>query len=251
VSTTSVTTSTSPAEAAIRSRSRGTSASPGPVVFMAEFRLTGRTELSTALAEPSSALEAVTRRAARCTSRLALPIAMLNAECANISTSLAASPIVAMASGGIPYLVDMYRADRALVGVRMPASIAASLVSPSRLAMTSGPNRSVADSRATWAPFGSGRHQSGPRWTQVPWPNDPIRTATGTASSSSSTRCSTTDMSGLTSRPPLQLLGLGEVGSRGSRGSGGSACPCGPAPAVRRSLMIRICDIARLPCPAL
>ena len=63
--------------------------------------------LSTALARPSSALEAVTRRAARRTSRLALPIAMLSPECANISTSFGMSPIVAMASAGI-----LYRADR-------------------------------------------------------------------------------------------------------------------------------------------
>lgn len=66
----------------------------------------GRMNLSTALAKPSSELEAVTRRAARCTSRLALPIAMLSPECANISTSFAASPIVAMASGRIPYRAD-------------------------------------------------------------------------------------------------------------------------------------------------
>ncbi len=65
-----------------------------------------RTYLSTALAKPSSAFEQVTRRAARCTSGLALPMAMLSPECANISTSLAVSPMVAISSGGIGYLAD-------------------------------------------------------------------------------------------------------------------------------------------------
>ena len=62
--------------------------------------------LSTALAKPSSSLEAVIRRAACCTSRLALPIAMLRPEWANISTSFGMSPIVAMACGAIPYFAD-------------------------------------------------------------------------------------------------------------------------------------------------
>jgi beta-lactamase class A len=66
----------------------------------------GRMNLSTALAKPSSVLEEVTRRAARCTSGLALPIAMLSPECANISTSLGMSPMVAMARGGMEYLAD-------------------------------------------------------------------------------------------------------------------------------------------------
>jgi len=61
---------------------------------------------STAVAKPSSALEVVIRRAARCTSGLALPIAMLSPEWANISTSFGMSPMVAMASGGIAYLAD-------------------------------------------------------------------------------------------------------------------------------------------------
>src|SRR5580692_5413480 len=59
--------------------------------------------LSTALAKPSSSLDVVTRRAEPCTSGLALPIAMLRPECANISTSFGMSPIVAMASGAIWY----------------------------------------------------------------------------------------------------------------------------------------------------
>jgi hypothetical protein len=48
--------------------------------------------LSTAVAKPSSVLEVVTRRAARCTSGLALPIAMLSPEWANISAPSAPRP---------------------------------------------------------------------------------------------------------------------------------------------------------------
>ena len=54
---------------------------------------------STAFAKPSSSLLVVTRLAARWTSWLALPIAMDSPECANISTSLGMSPIVAISSG--------------------------------------------------------------------------------------------------------------------------------------------------------
>jgi acyl-CoA reductase-like NAD-dependent aldehyde dehydrogenase len=58
----------------------------------------GRTNRSTALAKPSSSLDVVTRRAARWTSWLALPMAMLIPTWANMSTSLGMSPIVAMSS---------------------------------------------------------------------------------------------------------------------------------------------------------
>ena len=60
-----------------------------------------RTNRSTALAKPSSSLDVVTRRAARWTSWLALPMAMLSPEWANMSTSFGWSPIVAICSGGI------------------------------------------------------------------------------------------------------------------------------------------------------
>ena len=82
------------------SRNPGRGRSPGMAAAA------GRMNLSTALAKPSSVLEVVTRRAVRCTSRLALPIAMLSPEWANISTSLGMSPIVAMACGGIAYAAD-------------------------------------------------------------------------------------------------------------------------------------------------
>ncbi len=60
-----------------------------------------RTNRSTALAKPSSSLDVVTRRAAFWTSWLALPMAMLSPEWANMSTSLGWSPIVAICSEGI------------------------------------------------------------------------------------------------------------------------------------------------------
>ena len=74
---------------------------------------------STALANPSSSFEAVIRRAARCTCMSALPMAMLNPEWANIKMSLGMSPIVAMCSGGIEYLVEEVARDDSLVGVGM------------------------------------------------------------------------------------------------------------------------------------
>ena len=61
----------------------------------------GRMNCSTALAKPSSSLEAVTQVACRCTSSLALPIAMLKPLRWNISTSFAPSPSVAICSSGI------------------------------------------------------------------------------------------------------------------------------------------------------
>src|SRR5262245_34651836 len=61
----------------------------------------GRTYRSTALAKPSSWLDVVAWRAARWTSGLALPMAMLSPEWANMSTSLGWSPIVAISSAGI------------------------------------------------------------------------------------------------------------------------------------------------------
>src|SRR5580692_10214051 len=60
-----------------------------------------RMNRSTALANPSSSLDVVTRRAAFWTSWLALPMAILSPEWANMSTSLGWSPIVAICSGGI------------------------------------------------------------------------------------------------------------------------------------------------------
>ena len=60
-----------------------------------------RMNRSTALAKPSSSLDVVTRRAAFWTSWLALPMAMLSPEWANMSTSLGWSPIVAISCGGI------------------------------------------------------------------------------------------------------------------------------------------------------
>ena len=59
-----------------------------------------RMNRSTALAKPSSSLDVVTRRAAAWTSWLALPMAILSPEWANMSTSLGWSPIVAICSGG-------------------------------------------------------------------------------------------------------------------------------------------------------
>ena len=75
--------------------------------------------LSTALAKPSSSFEVVTRRAARLTSVLALPIAMLRPECANISTSLGMSPIVAMSSGLMLVLGRQVLGHLALVRLRV------------------------------------------------------------------------------------------------------------------------------------
>ena len=53
---------------------------------------------STAFAKPSSSFDEVTRRAARCTSRCAFPIAIERPEWANMSTSFGMSPIVAISS---------------------------------------------------------------------------------------------------------------------------------------------------------
>ena len=61
----------------------------------------GRMNRSTALAKPSSSLVVVTRRAACRTSWLALPMAMLSPEWANMSTSSGMSPIVAICSDGM------------------------------------------------------------------------------------------------------------------------------------------------------
>ena len=47
-----------------------------------------------------------TKVAARWTSLLAFPMAILNPEGANMSTSLGISPIVAISSGGMPYAFD-------------------------------------------------------------------------------------------------------------------------------------------------
>ena len=44
-----------------------------------------------------------------------MTMAMLSPECANISTSFGMSPMVAMASGGIPYFADRYRATAPLL----------------------------------------------------------------------------------------------------------------------------------------
>src|SRR5262249_12473016 len=75
-----------------------------PTVALIERRALfhGRTNRSTALAKPSSSLDVVTRRAARWTSGLALPMAMLSPEWANMSTSLGWSPIVASSAAEIP-----------------------------------------------------------------------------------------------------------------------------------------------------
>jgi len=56
--------------------------------------------------EPSCSFVAVTRRAARWTSELALPMAMLNPLSANIRTSLGISPMVAICAVGIPMSFD-------------------------------------------------------------------------------------------------------------------------------------------------
>jgi len=61
----------------------------------------GRMNRSTALAKPSSSLVVVIRRAARLTSSLALPMAMLSPDWANMRTSLGMSPIVAISSGAM------------------------------------------------------------------------------------------------------------------------------------------------------
>jgi hypothetical protein len=61
----------------------------------------GRMNRSTALAKPSSSFVVVTQRAARLTSSLALPIAMLSPDWVNMSTSLGMSPIVAISSGAM------------------------------------------------------------------------------------------------------------------------------------------------------
>jgi hypothetical protein len=61
----------------------------------------GRMNRSTALAKPSSSFVVVTQRAARLTSSLALPIAMLSPDWANMRTSLGMSPIVAISSGAM------------------------------------------------------------------------------------------------------------------------------------------------------
>jgi hypothetical protein len=61
----------------------------------------GRMNRSTALAKPSSSFIVVIRRAARLTSSLALPIAMLSPDWANMRTSLGMSPIVAISSGAM------------------------------------------------------------------------------------------------------------------------------------------------------
>ena len=55
-----------------------------------------RMNVSTAWAKPSFSLDVVTRRAARCTSVEALPMAMLSPDWANIKTSLGMSPIMAI-----------------------------------------------------------------------------------------------------------------------------------------------------------
>jgi hypothetical protein len=72
-----------------------------PALLDATGEAQDRMNRSTALAKPSSSLDVVTRRAARWTSWLALPMAMLSPEWANMSTSLGWSPIVAICSGGI------------------------------------------------------------------------------------------------------------------------------------------------------
>src|SRR5476649_485624 len=55
---------------------------------------------SIALAKPSSRLLSVTKSAARCTSGVALPIAMLRPLRSNIATSLPPSPITAISTNG-------------------------------------------------------------------------------------------------------------------------------------------------------
>ena len=60
------------------------------------------------MAKPSSSLLVVTRRAARCTCMLALPITMLNPERANMSTSLGMSPMVATCSAGMRNVCARY-----------------------------------------------------------------------------------------------------------------------------------------------
>ena len=73
-----------------------------------------RMNRSTAFANPSSSFDVVTWRAARWTSRCALPIAIERPECANMSTSFGMSPIVAISSSGIPYRADRNRATSPL-----------------------------------------------------------------------------------------------------------------------------------------
>jgi hypothetical protein len=75
--------------------------------------------LSSALANPSSWLEAVTNVAAFCTSLLALPIAMLTPLFLNISTSFGMSPIVAMRPGGIPQTCEKHRHHFSFVSLWM------------------------------------------------------------------------------------------------------------------------------------
>ena len=60
-----------------------------------------RTKVSMAFANPSSSFEVVTNFASRCTSGLALPMAMLSPVYINISTSFGMSPIVAICAGGM------------------------------------------------------------------------------------------------------------------------------------------------------
>ncbi len=75
--------------------------------------------LSNALAKPSSALEAVTRRAARCTWTLALPIAMLSQECPEHQHVVCR---VADRGDGFrqdPVPCGQVAGDRALVGLRV------------------------------------------------------------------------------------------------------------------------------------
>src|ERR1039457_6851566 len=74
-----------------------------------------RMNRSTALAKPSSSLDVVTRRAARWASVLALPIAMLKPEWANMSTSFGMSPMVAIACAGIRSRADSHLATAPLL----------------------------------------------------------------------------------------------------------------------------------------
>ena len=153
---------------------------------------------STASAKPSSWLLVVIRRAARCTSRLAFPIAMLNPACANIRTSFGMSPIVAIASAsGCRSRRRQEPHDRTLVRVRVRDVEVVGLrsgcghvvaeprmrgrgrtlpprrgrrsrprASPHRrsghrsLGTCSGSNRTVRASRTTWGPRGSWTNQS-------------------------------------------------------------------------------------------
>src|SRR5438552_14078756 len=69
--------------------------------FSAISRCSPRTKPSIAFANPSCSLELVTKRACRCTSGLAFPMAILSPLFLNINTSFGMSPMVTICTGGM------------------------------------------------------------------------------------------------------------------------------------------------------